>query len=504
MNRLAPPLRPVIVWFEETYKTVRDDWVDCCPTVDINGKIRSPLDQRILPSTSPWAQNLKRTMILPLCAVPLLAATDDTQIELDNFSDDRSTASNTDGNDGDDNNRQEDDGEDGSVGIIYARVSSHKQVSDTDGDDSEGGHNEGSLAGQIEELREIADRNGIELPYDPIVDKAESGTDFDRDGIQELFERAKRKHIDYVLVEKVDRIGRCAPETLYFLYILQTECDVTLLTASGPKDIDENEGLMQTTLMSLMADIQNNIRVSKANKERVRGFLRQKNWDCKTRVTPLGYEQTEDGWLVVDPEEKPIARDMFRKFAACETYAETERYIDKEYGEEYLNGKNVKTLLQYSVYIGKPQLPEHWLEETVFENDLHEPELHLLNKEDDPEVDVDEDIFHQVQDIIEEKSSSNEDPMDLLDFIEEFSLFAAIEGSDVARLVHECGEPLVKDGQVNLKGNYSGHRYRCRNCEKEVDPEEYYRQWPRQYELDKIELIQRVLDDDAPEFLSGE
>jgi len=146
-------------------------------------------------------------------------------------------------------------------------------------DDDDEGLDEGSIEGQVEELEEIAERKGIKLPYDTITDEAETGTDFDRDGIQEVFEKAKRKDIDYLLVEKVDRVGRTAAETLYFIHILQTECGVTLLTNSGSRDVSETPGLMQTTVLSLTAQIQNELRIEKAKKERIRGFLKKKELD---------------------------------------------------------------------------------------------------------------------------------------------------------------------------------------------------------------------------------
>ncbi len=362
-------------------------------------------------------------------------------------------------------------------GQIYARVSSHSQTEgrdeDTDGDDA--GIDEGSIEGQIEGMRKIAAREGIELPYEPITDESQTGTDFDRDGIREVFERAKQPEISYLLVEKVDRIGRSAPETLYFIYILQSECDVTLLTDSGgEQDVGQAGGLLHTTLMSLMAQIQNDLRTTKAKKERIRGFLNKKKWKCRSPKVPLGYNETEDGWLEIDPDKKEIVREMFRKFVECKSYIGTERHIDKKYGKDVLDGHQVKTLLDKSVYIGEPKLPEQWLIETTYENDLDEPELSLLEENDESPIDVTPEIFDQAQDIIEQKDdqgSTDDDTRDLLDFLEEFSLFAVIQGSEPATLVHDCGTPLVKDGQETIDGKgVKIHKYCCPECEQKEDP----------------------------------
>lgn len=510
------------------------------PNIEIKGRIRQALGDRILGFILALGQNLKRKARsspdliedlkakigspIPLLATVLVITTAGTQADLESFGSDEphtpgeppepNVKGDPKGDDdlspqSDDEDSEEDGQEDDSpTGLIYARVSSDKQRKGTtrddgDVDEDDGVLDEGSIEGQVEELEEIAERRGIQLPYDPIADEAETGTDFDRDGIQEVFEKTKRKDIDYLLVEKVDRVGRTAAETLYFIYILQSECGVTLLTSSGSRDVSETPGLMQTTVMSLTAQIQNELRIAKANKERIRGFLKKKNWTCKSPKIPMGYEETDDGWLTVDPEEKPIVRDVFRKFETCGNYAETGRYIDDEYGKEHLDGHRVKTILQNRVYIGQPRLPENWLEGTTYGNDLHEPELHLLRAEDDAEVDVCEETFHRVQNIIQQKEQqhSDEDTMELLDFIEEFSLFSVIQGSDPATLLHHCGHPLIRDGQLDLKGEYTVHRYRCRHCEETENASDYYRRWPKEYEFDKIRLIQQVIDDDEPDYI---
>lgn len=500
----------------QTLPRIRERLQSIWHRVHKKGKLRQVLGQRILATISAKPQNLKDQFLTPLLMpVLLLLTTGGTQSDLEKFQPEdgptitapdepdstgginkKETESpsdpeggNSGANDGEDNPPQ---------GVIYARVSSGSQL---DGNSEDEG-DEGSIDGQISELEDLAENNGIDLPYDPITDKAETGTNFDRDGIQEVFEVAKQERIKFLLVEKIDRIGRSAPETLYFIYILQSECGVTLLTPAGEQDIGQVRGLLHTTLMSLMAEVQNEIRTGKAKKERIRGFLEKKNWKCYSPKIPLGYTENDDGWLDVDPTEKRIIRDLFKKFVECGQYAETERYIDEKYGRDVLNGHSVKTLLRESTYIGKPELPESWLVETTYENNLESPRLNLLEKEEGAEIDICEEVFHQAQGIIEEKNqkySSDEDTRDLLDFLEEFSLFAVVEGTDPAALLHHCGEPLKKDGQVDLKGNKI-HRYRCPKCEVSDDAEEYYRQWPREHELDAIKLIQEVLDGETDLF----
>ncbi len=494
-------------------------------------KIRWPLRQRISGLPLILGQNLKHQIRGLLILAALLLQTDGTQVGIDRYVDDQSSPkqpsdepnvgkpTSSDEPDDDSNDSEEettdterdkddyDTTDDRPKGLIYARVSSESQTANDeteneDSDDTETDVEKGSINGQIQKLETKAEQEGIELPYEPITDKAETGTNFERDGIQEVFDICLKEDIDLLLVEKIDRIGRNTPQTLYFIYILQSECGVTILTPAGEKDVGEMRGLLHTTLMSLMAEVQNQIRTAKASDERIRKFLKDKKWKSYYTKVPLGYSETEDDWLSVNPEEKQIVRDLFRKFVQCENYNKTERYIDEEYGPDVLDGHNVKTLLQNSVYIGRPRIPEEQIKETSYENNLSEPDLNILKAAEDAEVDVSEDIFHRAQEIIEEKDkrhSTQEDTIDLDDLLEKYGLFPVVEGSKPAKLVHECGAPLVKDGQVTLKGRQV-HRYRCRNCEESDDAKQYYRTWPKAHELDKIEQIHRVVEDGSSAF----
>ena len=503
---------------------LRNDLAALCPNIKLKAGIRQLLIQRIVALTSNRPNDLKQQVDRILNSAkshsPTLTA---SQSDLASYAEgstkstltdkkDQITAPGEADEDGDPNPDHDGNGnpesaheDDQDVGIIYARVSSDGQTGDDDGgenanedgDEANEKPDEGSIQGQISELEDIAEKEDIALPYEHFTDEAETGTDFDRDEIQRVFEISKQKDIDYLLVEKIDRIGRNAPETLYFISLLQRKCGVTLITPKGEKDIQEVEGLMHTTLMSLMAEIQNTIRTKKATKERIRGFLEKKNWNCKSPKVPLGYSETDDGWLEVDPDEKPIVREIFEKFNECETYAATEEHIINEFGAHSIEGHAIKTILQEPAYIGHPKVPEDWLEGMPYENDLDEPELHLLRAGDD-DRDISEETFEEVQEVIAEKDqfgSTDEETYTIEDFIEHFGLFPTVESSVPVKLIHHCGEPLVKDGQVDLGGKYkiSTHRYKCPACEEVEDVKDYYRKWPLQLEAEKMEIMRNLL-----------
>jgi len=414
-----------------------------------------------------------------------------------------------DGRGGGDDNPDADVDDDAPVGLIYARVSSRTQTEDdaadehgTDGAGADGDEiDSGSIEGQVTQLEGIADELGIRLPYEPFIDKAETGRNFDREAIQNVFRTAREEDIDYLLVEKVDRIGRNAPQTLYFISVLQRECGVTLITPSGERDISEVEGLMHTTLMSLMAEVQNDLRTTKARSERIRGFLEKHNWKAYMPRIPLGYTETDDGWLAVDPDEKPIVREIFRKFTDCEVYSETRRHIEETFGADVLDGYRIKTVLQQEAYIGRPQIPDAWIEGTSYdETVVEDPDLHLLQPDDDNRP-VSEETFDEAQAIIDQKNQRgepDEPPYTVSDFVDEFGLFPTVEVSEPVKLLHHCGEPMTKAGQVELGGQFdiTTHRYECPACKEIEEPTNYYRKWPKQFEAERMKLMQQLRNDE--------
>ena len=137
----------------------------------------------------------------------------------------------------------------------------------------------------------------------------------------------------------------------------------------------------------------------------------------------------------------------------------------------------------------------------------------------DDDRDVSEETYHEVQRIIEEKepdTDPDDEPYTVSDFVDEFGLFAVVNSSSPAKLIYHCGEPMVKNGQVDIGGKFdiTTHRYKCQNCDETIDAEkyygencdetdnaeEYYGRWPTKDEAEKMELIHQALSDEADVF----
>jgi len=94
-------------------------------------------------------------------------------------------------------------------GVIYARVSTEEQ------------RREGySIPSQIKALREKMRIDNVVEVHEPIID-SDSGKDFERKGLKEIWELVHVKLIDCVYVYDLDRLGRHVAEMPYLMWTLK-------------------------------------------------------------------------------------------------------------------------------------------------------------------------------------------------------------------------------------------------------------------------------------------
>ncbi|WP_336337348.1 recombinase family protein [Haloarcula brevis] len=170
---------------------ILSDVLSLWPNALKKGKIRQVLGERILGLISGLSHNLKRQFSSPLFIALLLTLTaSKSQSKLDSFTQCETQATESpqelvqensmSGNDSHTPPNPEGGGSDstadpgdGPKGIIYARVSSGGQLNGNERADGNG-EDDGSISGQISELEDLAEKQGIALPYDPITDEAKT------------------------------------------------------------------------------------------------------------------------------------------------------------------------------------------------------------------------------------------------------------------------------------------------------------------------------------------
>lgn len=427
-----------------------------CTCQSYPAKILESLPPKISKKQNRLLKQLPTIVTLPM-SIGLLASSTQAKLPVQDIS----------------NQEPDNDNDPKKVGTIYARVSTEKQIENKNHHSEDGI----SIESQVEMMEEMAEQNGIELPYDPITDRAKSGMNFERDGIKEVVRKAVNGEITHLLVEDISRIGRHAPQTLHLIYSLQRECGVTIISKKGNIDTREVEGLLDTVLSSLMAHVVTHERIEKSHDRREYAFKKNKNWKSRSKYIPIGYEEREDGWIKKDPSEVPIVEELFEVFLSEGTYAAATTHINEEYEDvltEPVSTNRVKNALTNPVYIGEPEatVGEKKDEDREY---IEDSDLRIIN----------ESIFNRVQKEVEkisEKYSSETESTVIEDLVGEFG-FGSVEKvcPDLKAHCSDCGSLMVKNGQRGLDGELEAINFLCpdEDCGKQ-------RRVPYLSELEKL------------------
>ena len=223
--------------------------------------------------------------------------------------------------------------------VIYARYSSDRQT-------------EHSIEGQVRVCNDYAERNDI-LVVNQYVDRATTGTNDNRDAFQQMMKDSDKKAWDYVLVYKLDRFSRNKFEMAMHRKHLK---DNGIKILSAMENIpDSPEGIL---LESLLEGINQYYSEELAQKTR-RGQreTRLKGLHCAGKLN-YGY-YTEKKKVFVHPEEGPIVKEIFERYAAGERGNEiaisfAERGI--LYRGKPFSAANIYVILHGEKYTGKYEL----------------------------------------------------------------------------------------------------------------------------------------------------
>lgn len=333
--------------------------------------------------------------------------------------------------------------------LIYLRVSTQHQV-----------ENHRSLKDQRQSSKAIAETH--DLPIKRIIDdKAESGTDFDRDGIREVRHRAEDGDVSYVIVDQLDRIGRSAVETLYYITELREECGVTIITSEkGEIDISETNDLIYVMLQSVasQATIETQARRAEAG---VAQEFQEKNWFSAFGKVPFGYQETDDGWIAVDPDEnETVLRtvDVLLKADPSRAYTETLNVVP-DLPDDW-DHTNIRDFLSRPLLAGRPTTS--YVDYTRNSEDkektiVHDESLRILDDE------TFEKVQHKIDQIYDRYSSDKDEPDDVESLVDEFGPDNIVNCHEIIQQrCPECDTELVKNGRRGLNTRVV-HIYRCPN-----------------------------------------
>lgn len=371
--------------------------------------------------------------------------------------------------------------------LIYVRVSSNEQ--------SENGR---SIDSQIEELTSIVDQHPeMKNCHDPIKDEGETGTDFDRDGIQQVARLVQHADITHLMVDNIDRIGRSVAETIMFLHELREKFDVKLLSRDRELDVQQPSDRLQVSTQAMMADFDIHSQGRSAKRGRADNFIKDKQWYSWYETVPFGYRienpegdnPEESGWLCRIDSLEPVVKDIVETLIDTKSYKRTIDDISEEYEQQLmecdwvtdeLTRRQVKSIGMRPLYRGAPTIPVTDLKHYDPNPSVTDPDLQFVSEEKHQRAQA-------VCDEIYEENSTNPDILtDVSEYADEFDPHIIESISEPIRLVcPECSSDLSSDGhQETLDGDLGSREYLCTN-----EDCGYNRKWPRESELELMQVL---------------
>jgi len=255
-------------------------------------------------------------------------------------------------------------------GVMYKRVSTEDQRDNY------------SFPRQQKLLREKMKNDDVEEVHEPIED-VESGRDFERKGLKELFELATEKRIDYVYVLDLDRLGRHVAETPYLMYRLKEE---GVIVRDPYEEYNFNDPIDYVIVtIKCYRGHSESLKIG----ERTQGGKIEKFSQGKwVGPVPLGFRKNAEGALEKNLEFEPIVNDIFKKYKITHDIKKTTQLINEAYLGKIgkLSTNQVKTILKNPIYDGRPRYGK---------TQIQAPQLAM----------VPHDLYVEVQSLMESKAS---------------------------------------------------------------------------------------------------
>jgi site-specific DNA recombinase len=207
------------------------------------------------------------------------------------------------------------------LGAAYIRYSSEMQ------------NDSFSLDAQLRQIKEQAERDGVEIVKvysDPAISAYRKKY---RPGINAMREAARRKEFDILYVHKVDRLARRLEWSLEVVHELQS-LDIDFKAVQQPFDLRTPEGKLLFHLISSLGEFYSD----NVSKETNKGKLERSTQGYHNGTVPWGYISQLIGNRKVgvpDPEKAPVVVEMFERYA-------TGAYSDMQIAE-WLNAQGFLT-----------------------------------------------------------------------------------------------------------------------------------------------------------------
>lgn len=211
----------------------------------------------------------------------------------------------------------------------------------------------------------------IQMDHEPIKDRAVSGENYDRDGLEKIEELAEAGEINVVIVSDIDRIGRICEKTIKFVKKLRYEYEVYVVANVRWYDVSNGDDLETFNAKAGRAEAENKKRGGRGNRGKLFKLVEHGSDSYLSwfRSIPVGCEGYDDdnkdlGIKLAEDERREIPRIALEEFMDMEEdrneYARTEERVRErlfeEYRYEYEGELDIKKILQDPIYTGRAVL----------------------------------------------------------------------------------------------------------------------------------------------------
>lgn len=318
--------------------------------------------------------------------------------------------------------------------ILYCRVSTDDQV------------NGYSLDLQEETLRAHCERNNIEVIS--VYREDFSGKNFDRPELNKLkkYIKERKGEVNQLLIAKWDRFGRNLMEALQMIHDLQ-ELGVQPISIEQPLDMSIPESKLMLAVYLSVPEV-DNLRRSRNTKGGMRKAAQDGRWGS---IAPRGYSNKRDELnkpIIVPNKESELITYAFNEVAKGRSQVEVRDEL-KELGL-HIPKQSFSKMLRNVLYKGLIRVPPGAGESEYYVKGLHKSI-------------VSEDVFQQVQEVLDGKRKKTNHPKIHKDR-DELPLRGLLKCG-------RCGGNLTGSPSKGNGGRY--FYYHCRNgCKERFRSEE--------------------------------
>jgi hypothetical protein len=494
-----------------TYPTVVESYLDLIlqhirqPTV-VKSYLFTIPKSYFSPSISPMSTPFGGIVFILLTGfVGSSSGTSDPETTLDEFAVGSSDSESSENSTANSNQKQQNkDSTEGSEPIAYG----YTRQSQTDEADKETDSN--SIRSQKKNINQTGSEHDYQIA-EIFVDKDESGFSFDREGFKDLEEQLEKEPAP-VILDRINRLGRNALETIYVAAHIHYHHDVPIITDMyGEYELHKSDDQIQLVIKAIAA--------GEAVKDRIRAawdaiytlFEDDKKWYSWFDKIPVGYEIPEgETWIHPHSSGSEVVSAIMADLCTTKSYAQTLQLLDKASTNQTLTGEETRSALaeldgekindvfaasdyeienfatgqlrrmvRHHLYRGKVRYPRSAKQEN--QTEIEEENLVL----------VEEELFQNVNAVVEEiadrSTPDTEDSVDVAKLSKMGILLQAVDVIDnFSPVCPECNRGMVKNRRTTLNDGSEAHYWICPKYKEEDSSADAQRKVPYENEWDAL------------------